>query len=161
MKRGFTLIELLVVISIIGLLSSIVLASLNTAREKAEIAKISSEMKSIQLALELYYDAYNQYPNAGGLINWYDIYTFTDGLTSLVTDNLIPSFPAWDQNKFDYFYVAGDFATNDPGYGGGIPRATGGYILIIKELNNSSVFPFPELINGGGDTEPGYYCISS
>ncbi len=38
MKRGFTLIELLVVISIVSLLSSVVLSSLNTAREKARIS---------------------------------------------------------------------------------------------------------------------------
>lgn len=44
-KRGFTLIELLVVVSIIGLLSSIVLASLNSARTKAKEAKAKMEMK--------------------------------------------------------------------------------------------------------------------
>ncbi|HEU5114785.1 MAG TPA: LamG domain-containing protein [Candidatus Paceibacterota bacterium] len=37
-KRGFTLIELLVVISIISLLSSVVLSSLNSAREKGRIS---------------------------------------------------------------------------------------------------------------------------
>ncbi|KKU81775.1 MAG: hypothetical protein UY07_C0009G0012 [Parcubacteria group bacterium GW2011_GWA1_47_8] len=39
-KRGLTLIELLVVISIISLLSSIVFAALNSAREKAKVAKV-------------------------------------------------------------------------------------------------------------------------
>ena len=39
MKRGFTLIELLVVIAIIGILSSVVLASFNSAREKAKVER--------------------------------------------------------------------------------------------------------------------------
>jgi len=60
--RGFTLIELLVVIAIIGLLASIVLASLGSANVKARDAKRASEMHSLQNALELYYVANGQYP---------------------------------------------------------------------------------------------------
>ncbi|MDP2593521.1 MAG: prepilin-type N-terminal cleavage/methylation domain-containing protein [bacterium] len=61
-KRGFTLIELLVVIAIIGLLSSVVLASLNSARAKTRDAKRISEIREIQKALELYYDDHGYYP---------------------------------------------------------------------------------------------------
>jgi prepilin-type N-terminal cleavage/methylation domain-containing protein len=49
-KRGFTLIELLVVIAIIGLLASVVLASLNSARLKGSTAAAQQTMKSIQTA---------------------------------------------------------------------------------------------------------------
>ena len=56
-SRGFTLIELLVVIAIIGILSSVVLASLNTARSKGTDAKIQSQMRSIAVNAELYYDS--------------------------------------------------------------------------------------------------------
>lgn len=61
-RRGFTLIELLVVIAIIGILSSVVLASLNSARKKGRDARRISDIKQLQLALELYYDANGQYP---------------------------------------------------------------------------------------------------
>lgn len=54
-KRGFTLIELLVVIAIIGILSAIVLASLNSARLKGSDAAIESDIVAIRNLAELYY----------------------------------------------------------------------------------------------------------
>lgn len=63
-KRGFTLIELLVVIAIIGILSSVVLASLNSARQKSRDARRVGDIKQLQLALEMFYDSTNNYPQA-------------------------------------------------------------------------------------------------
>ncbi|HVW71868.1 MAG TPA: type II secretion system protein [Candidatus Paceibacterota bacterium] len=59
--RAFTLIELLVVIAIIGLLSSIILAGLSSARSKGSDAAGISEMKAIRNAAELYYTQNSNY----------------------------------------------------------------------------------------------------
>ena len=63
-KSGFTLIELLVVVAIIGILASVVLASLNTARAKGANAAIKANLANIRAQAELVYDATS--PNGYG-----------------------------------------------------------------------------------------------
>ncbi|MBI3273715.1 MAG: type II secretion system protein [Candidatus Colwellbacteria bacterium] len=90
-KKGFTLIELLVVIAIIGILASIVLASLNSARIKSRDARRIADIKQIQLALELYFDSSASYPPG------------TD-LTPVKTGNFIPVVPIDPLNSGTHVY---------------------------------------------------------
>lgn len=72
------MIELLVVIAIIGILASVVLASLNKARKQGRDARRVSDIKQLQLALELYFDSGRRYP---------------DTLQGLVANGAISSIP--------------------------------------------------------------------
>lgn len=65
-SSGFTLIELLVVIAIIGILSAIVLGSLNGASGKSSAAIIQKEMVSARQAAELYYQLNGRYSATTG-----------------------------------------------------------------------------------------------
>ena len=67
--KGFTLIELLVVISIIGVLSTVVITSLNEGRARARDAKREQDIISIQNALELYYVDNGRYPINGWAVS--------------------------------------------------------------------------------------------
>ncbi len=62
LKRGFTLVELLVVIAIIGILTSIVTVALGGAKQKARDSRRQADIKSVQLALSLYYSENLMYP---------------------------------------------------------------------------------------------------
>ncbi len=81
---GFTLIELLVVIAIIGLLATIVMVSVNSARSKARDVKRAADIKQVALALEIYYDTNGSYPTAAA---WYG---GTGNCWGTVTDNWVP-----------------------------------------------------------------------
>ena len=78
-NKAFTLIELLVVISIIGLLSAIVLASLNSARQKAKDSASIQQLSEVKKALALYYADNGSYP-VGNTI---------DALTPLTTGSKV------------------------------------------------------------------------
>lgn len=65
-KRGFTLIELLVVIAIIGILASVVLASLNSARDKGADAAVKSNLNNARAQAELYYSNNGNYTSVCG-----------------------------------------------------------------------------------------------
>ena len=62
-QKGFTLIELLVVVAIIGLLSTLSILALNTARARARDARRVADVKQIQTALEMYYNDAGVYPS--------------------------------------------------------------------------------------------------
>jgi len=80
-SKGFTLIELLVVIAIIGILATIVLVSLNSARQKARDTRRITDVKQVALALEMRYDDTSNYPAVTGCTtaNWTTMATAITG----------------------------------------------------------------------------------
>lgn len=85
-ESGFTLIELLVVIAIIGILSSVVLTSLSSARDKAKMARRVADARQVKTALESYAIANNgAYPSSSN--GWNSQCTTWGGLSNA---NVIP-----------------------------------------------------------------------
>jgi prepilin-type N-terminal cleavage/methylation domain-containing protein len=105
-SRGFTLIELLVVIAIIGILSSVVLASLNTARTKGQDAARISSVKSLKTALELYYSTYGTYPQSP--VGNGDVILNDATLNTALVPTYIGSMPAILVADGDHYYGVGN-----------------------------------------------------
>jgi prepilin-type N-terminal cleavage/methylation domain-containing protein len=70
-RKGFTLIEILIVVAIIALLASTVLIGLGTVTQKGRDARRISDLKSIQVGLELYFTKTGSYPPTPA--NWSDL----------------------------------------------------------------------------------------
>ena len=94
--RGFTLVELLVVIAIIGTLSSIVLASLSTARTKAFDVKVKAQLLNIRTAAGVYQATNGDY---GAPFTWTGTSTgcsggmFTDTASNLSQLSISGNYP--------------------------------------------------------------------
>ncbi len=155
-RRGFTLIELLVVISIIGVLASVVLASLNSARAKARDARRINDVRQIKLALELFYDKYGRYiisgqcgattPN-GGWSNSVQCLSggrwLRDGAYDLAEFLPIDPIDPINQNNWlrgAYYYFAQNYGAPD-----------GQWYMIVYALEN---YPIPVVENSDGVRSP-------
>lgn len=93
-QKGFTLIELLVVVGIVSLLSSVIFASLSSARAKARDVRRISDMKAMQTAIELAKTSGIQLPSS---------YTYmSNALTSILVPTYIASIPTDPNPSFLY-----------------------------------------------------------
>jgi prepilin-type N-terminal cleavage/methylation domain-containing protein len=131
-SQGFTLIELLVVVSIIGLISSVIITSINSARVKGRDTERIAQVNQFMQALEVYYSAHGKYPCADVDCALIQVRPFTSSSNvgqSLVSAGVISEIPA------DPLHSSAPSPTecNLPGYGYCYcSNGVNGYVITIN-----------------------------
>lgn len=155
-KSAFTLIELLVVIAIIGLLSTISIVALNQARSKARDSRRIADMHQLQTAVEMYYDAYGDYPPITAS-SGYEASTNASFLPELVSAGYISTYmkDPWNNKSNFYYYYMGpvysDFYNRCP--------SPARYLLIFA-LESNTPLPGFAINCAGQSADAGYRrCI--
>ncbi len=119
-SRGFTLIELLVVIAIIGILSAVVLASLNTARNRGADAAVKSNLANARAEAELYFDGNNN--SYASVCNTVGVNVIGDGVDAAIT--------AYGRSNTSYDTVAETCFATATAWAASVPLKTSGFYCV-------------------------------
>lgn len=145
-NKGFTLIELLVVIAIIGILASVVLASLNSARNKGADAAIKADLTNVRAQNELFYDSNSsQYAKGTGITSAVTACPSTIGTNSATNFSIIN-----DPNTFNAVTQASS-QTSGSNCGYWSTAATWAISVRLKTADGG----------GAGNTLPDAWCVDS
>lgn len=108
--KGFTLIELLVVIAIIGILASVVLSSMASARQSAINVRKKTELRTVINALQVYYWDNNSVPGNRIQGSW-DVFgpNGDNTLTELITGGYLNTLPTSPDSLPYYYYDYGSY----------------------------------------------------
>lgn len=156
-QKGFTLIELLVVIAVIGMLATAGLVGLRGAQIRGRDTKRISDLRTVQNALEIYFNRYGTYPTRTGTNQWGNLTTDITGggigVSQIPRDPIRSSMTDADQ----YQYSASSATAPATGY---VLRAT------LEDSGNRALETDLDGIIFGIDCgptsfpeTPAYYCI--
>jgi|SRR3989344_4945399 len=150
-NKGFTLIELLVVVSIIGVLSSIVIGSLQNARIKATNTRKNSIAYDYQIALELYFNDHGKYPDPGSNSTFClgdyptdNCWVGTNAENTTLNAALAPYIPSLPADTTPTMYNFGGFSFN---YWGIIYRCVNQDVSASGRCTNYQIYWFINLEN--------------
>jgi prepilin-type N-terminal cleavage/methylation domain-containing protein len=136
-QKGFTLIELLVVISIISLLATLAITRLNNARVKSRDVIRKADLTQIRKALDLYYDKYGKYPQAGACAYGSNCYVYSTAgdnwIPALTADGFMLKVPKDPKNNAGSPWTTGNYS-----YAYGNVSATGQVYDLTAQLENTS-----------------------